>query len=315
MNRHLFPHSNNIGFAACILGLLLTLFAAGGAEARVRVVTTTEDIAAIAREVGGNFIEAESITRGMQDAHFIEAKPSYMLKVNRADLLIHQGLDLEIGWLPLLVTGARNPQVREGQPGSLDLSSAIVPIEVPTGEVGRHMGDVHPGGNPHYPLDPANGPLMAEAIAKRLGELDPENRAAYDANRQRFASRIAQKIAEWESRLAAFPDPVVVTYHTTWSYFLRRFGIESIGSVEPLPGVPPSPAHLGHLAETMKRRNVKIILQANYFEKRHSELLARQTGAQVLSLPVSVGGAPGAEDYFSLFDLLVDRLAKALSQP
>lgn len=315
MSNNNFQQPVKIAFLICAIAWLLILSAADGALARIRVVTTTEDLAAIAREVGGGLIQVESITRGVQDTHFIEAKPSFMLKVNRADLLIHQGLGLEIGWLPLLVTGGRNPQVLEGQPGNLDLSRAIVPIEVPTGEVGRHMGDVHPEGNPHYPLDPENGPLMAGAIAQRLAELDPKHQSAYQENQRRFANRIAAKLPEWKKRLAAVGPRVVVTYHPTWNYFLKRFSIENAGTLEPLPGVPPSPAHLGRLAETMKQRNVKVILQANYFETRNAELLAKKTGARVLSMPVSVGGAPGVENYFSLFDMLVERLAEALRQP
>lgn len=297
-----------VGLAG-LMGLSQSALAAGEP---LKVVATTEDIAALAREVGGGLIQVEPLIRGTQDAHYIEAKPSLMLKVNRADLLIHQGLDLEVGWLPLLISGGRNPAVREGQPGNLDLSRFIVPIEVPAGEVDRSMGDVHPGGNPHYTLDPENGPILARAIAERLGQLVPGQRKAFETNQRLFASRLADKLAGWQGRLGGRKDAVVATYHLTFSYFLKRFGIRSIGTIEPVPGVPPGPAHLGRLADAMKREKVKVILQANYFETETSDLVARQTGAKVLSLPVSVGGAPGAGDYFSLFDLLVDRLAGAL---
>jgi len=291
--------------------LFLTLILPQISHAEIRIVTTTEDIASITTEIGRDKVEVSAITRGYQDTHYIEAKPSYMVKANRADLLIYQGLELEVGWLPLLIRGARNPQIMPGGKGLLNLSSAIVPLEVPVGEVDRSRGDIHPLGNPHYHLDPENGLMMASAIAEKLKELDPENAAGYTDNWNRFRQKLESKIIEWQSRLDAIPDKRVVTYHTTWSYFLHRFGIQSVGTLEDKPGVPPSPRHLADLANKMNREKIKIILAANYHETRFSELLASKTGARILSMPVSTGGVDEVTDYIGLFDYLVERMAAA----
>ncbi|MFQ5451209.1 MAG: metal ABC transporter substrate-binding protein [Nitrospinaceae bacterium] len=285
------------------------------AAAKLRVVTTTQDIAALVKEVGGDLVKVESIARGYQDAHYIEARPSYMLKVNRADLLIYQGLELEIGWLPLLIQGGRNLKVLPGRPGNLDLSSSILPLEIPRGEVDRSMGDIHPLGNPHYHLDPENGVFMAQAIADRLEDLDAENAGTYRDRLGHFIERLTKKIEGWKKRLEKFRSPKVVTYHKTWSYFLKRFGITRVGTIEPIPGVPPTPRHLTTLAKLMKNQHTRVILQANYFETKFSGMLAQKTGAVVLSLPVSVGGAAEAADYISLFDTLVTSLENGLSNP
>lgn len=271
----------------------------------LNVVTTTEDLAAITREIGGELITVESITRGNQDAHYVEAKPSYMLIVNRADLLIYQGLDLEENWLPLLIRGARNPDILPGKPGLLNVSSAITPIDVPVGEIDRSMGDIHPLGNPHYHLDPVNGLLLANLISERLSLINPENAERYQKNRNQFHQRLEEAIKSWSSRLKPYSNRKVVTYHSTWNYFLRRFGLISIATVETRPGVPPSAKHLASLGETMLRENIQLILQANYFDTHFSELLAQKAKGKVISLPTSVGGSPEATDYFRLFDTLV----------
>ncbi|NIQ00542.1 MAG: zinc ABC transporter solute-binding protein, partial [Nitrospinaceae bacterium] len=234
--------------------------------------------------------------------------------LNRADLLIYQGLELEIGWLPLLLEGARNPKIMPGQLGHLDLSRGVLPREVPEGSVDRAQGDIHPLGNPHYPLDPKNGVLMAIAIMERLEIMDSENLNAYRKNLQDFLLRLQKKIPEWHSRMKPFQGEPVVTYHQTWAYFLKEFNIKRAGTIERNPGIPPSPKHLTFLAQTMNREKVKVILQANYFESEFSDLLAEKTGARVLKLPVSVGGVPGVENYIDLFDHLVSKLEEAFAQ-
>ena len=279
--------------------------------AKLNIVTTTEDLAAIAKEVAGDLAEVQSIAKGSQDPHFIQAKPSYMVKLNRADLLVYQGLELESGWLPALIDGARNPKIRPNAPGHLNLAWVIKPMEVHQGEVDRSKGDVHPQGNPHYPLDPKNGFLMAMAIADMLGKLDAANEMTYQGNMFRFTSGLRKKIVEWNSRLSKIPNKKVVTYHQTWSYFLHQFGIERVGVVEIIPGVPPTPKHLLALTKTMKKENVKVIMQANFYEPKFSQLLAEKSGAKVLNLPAAVGGSPEAKDYLSLFEILVTQLEKA----
>jgi len=295
-------------FICIFLSILITV---SPGFAKLNIVTTTEDIAAIAKEVAGNLAEVQSIAKGSQDPHFIQAKPSTMVKLNRADLLIYQGLELEAGWLPGLIAGARNPKILPNAPGHLDLSSVIKPMEVHHGEVDRSKGDVHPLGNPHYPLDPKNGFLMAMTIADMLGKLDPANDSTYQGNMFRFTSQLRKKIGEWAGRLKKIPNKKVVTYHQTWSYFLQQFGIERVGVVEIVPGVSPSPKHLLALAKTMKKQRVRVILQANFYEPKFSQLLAEKSGAKVLNLPAAVGGSPEAKDYITLFEVLVTQLEKA----
>ncbi|MBI4383246.1 MAG: zinc ABC transporter substrate-binding protein [Nitrospinae bacterium] len=277
------------------------------------MATTTEDIASLVKEVGGDHVSVTSIAKGYQDAHYVEAKPSYMLKINRADLLIYIGMELEIGYLPLLIEGGRNPNIRLGQPGLLDLSSSIAPIEVPVGEVDRSMGDVHPYGNPHYPLDPANGPLMAGLIAGRLSLLDPDHAPEYKTNLENFRKRVDAKLKEWSARMERFKGTRIVTYHLLWSYFMKRFGLEYAGVVENKAGIPPSPKHLLELADTMKRQKIKLILTNNYTDPSFSNLLAEKTGATVLVLPGYVDGVPEVRDYIGLFDYLIDKIERALS--
>lgn len=297
-----------------IFSLLIALaFQTSIAHAELNIVTTTEDIASLVKEIGKEHVSVSSITRGYQDAHFVQAKPSYMVKSNKADLLVYMGLELEIGWLGLIIDGSRNPNIKLGQPGHLNLSSAITPIEVPTGEIDRSMGDIHPEGNPHYHLDPSNGLLMANSIANRLAILDPPNATAYKANLADFRHRLETKINEWDSRMKKFKGAKVVTYHSTWSYFLKHFGLEYAGTVELKPGVPPTPKHLAQLVDVMQRLNTKVIINENYTDANFSNLVGQKTGSKVLVLPVSVGGVPEVTDYIGLFDYLVTQMEKALS--
>lgn len=278
------------------------------AMAKLNVVTTTEDIASIVKEVGGDLVTVKTIAKGYQDPHAIQAKPSYILKVNRADLLAYQGLDLEVGWLPMLIQAARNKIVLPGQLGHLDVSQAISPMEVPVGELDRSMGDVHPHGNPHYHLNPENGLLMADIIAKRLARLDPANADAYKTNLGNFSKRLVEKITQWKTRMLKFQNLKVITYHSTWNYLLNFLAIESVGTIENRPGIPPSGKHISELVNVMKQTNTGVILQANFFEQEFSDLLARKTQGEAVVLPVSVGGVKEARDYIALFDVLINKL-------
>lgn len=286
----------------------------GMATATLNVVTTTEDIAAIVKEVGGDRVTVKSIAKGYQDPHAIEAKPSYMLKINRADLLAYQGLDLEVGWLPMLIQGGRNKKVLSGQLGHLNVSQVITPLDVPVGEPDRSLGDVHPQGNPHYHLNPENGLLMAEVIADRLARLDPVNSGVYKINLENFSKRLEDKIIAWKARMAKFKNSQVITYHATWNYLLDFFSIESAGTVENRPGIPPSGRHLAELAAMMKQTNTKIILQAGFFDREYSDLLASKTRGEVVILPAYVGGEKEVRDYIALFDTLVGQLEKVLEK-
>ncbi len=296
--------------ALLCLGICLMLGSV--ARADLRVVTTTTDLADLARAVGGEHVEVESICKGEQDPHYVQARPSYMVKLSRADLLISVGLDLEVAWLPSLVRGARNPAINPGKPGHLEASRAIKPIEVVGGAVDRSKGDIHPRGNPHYWLDPHNGKAIARLIAGRMKQLDPEHGAAYEANLQRFLAQLDAAIARWQKRMAPLRGKRVVSYHATFNYFIQRFGLQQSGYVESKPGIPPAPAHLAQLIVQMRKERVGTILHEAYHDRGASNLVAKRSGAAVLELPTSVGGARGASSYIGLIDHLVARTARAL---
>jgi len=294
--------------------LIFAALALSGEEAiaELKIVATTQDLASIVREIGGDHVSVTSIARGYQDAHYLLAKPSYMVKMNRADLLVYQGLQLEIGWLPLLIRGARNPKIRIGQPGHLNVSSAIDPIEIRGIKIDRSLGDIHPLGNPHYQLDPENGILMANLIADRLTELDSENDSYFKNNLDHFVNKLEIKIKEWRKRLEKLRHKKIVTYHLTWSYFFNQFEIDYGGVIELRPGIQPTPKELAKLADKMKRQKTKLIIQANYYVTGFADILSQKTGAKLLVLPASVGGVPDAKDYIGLFEYLVSKFEKVI---
>jgi zinc/manganese transport system substrate-binding protein len=294
----------NIFFIIFVLGLVSPSMT----WAKLNIVTTTEDIASIVKEVGGDLVKVKTIIKGYQDPHYIQAKPSFMLQVNRADLLIYQGLELEIGWLPILIQGGRNKKVLPGRLGLLDLSQSITPLNIPMRGVDRSVGDIHPLGNPHYHLDPQNGFLMANYISRRLTQLDPSNADAFKANLENFSKRLENKIKAWKARMEKFLNFKVITYHATWNYLLDFLYLESVGTIENRPGIPPTGKHLSELAAAMKQTHTRVILQSNFFENEFSELLASKTNGEVLVLPASVGGSKDAQSYIALFDVLINKL-------
>ena len=297
------------------LALALTFLAANAfaAHGKLNVITTTADLASITREVGGDRVEVTSIARGYQDPHFVEPKPSFLLLLKSADLLEVVGLDLEIGWLPPLIDQSRNDRIRLGAPGYLDLSRGVEILDRPQGAVNRSMGDVHPLGNPHYWLDPANAVRIAIQIEKKLEELQPADAATFAANLNAFKKRMNDADKRWRAALAPFKGAKVVTYHNSWPNFMRRYGLNVVGYVEPKPGVPPSPSHTFQLINMMKQQGVKVILMEPYFDHKTPQSIADRTGAKLVVLYPSVGGAKsGTDDYFSLFDTNVAALVKAL---
>lgn len=305
-----------MSFFARLIGsaLLVVALAAPRAEAALNVVTSTEDLASIASEIGGDRISVFAIAKGYQDPHFVEAKPSFILKLHSADLLIVVGRELEIGWLPPLITQSRNAKVQPGAAGYLDASLTAKILDVPTGPVTRAMGDVHPQGNPHYWLDPENGRRIAKAIQGKLAELSP-NDAAYFAQRYAdFDKRLTEATARWQAAMAPYKGAKVVTYHRSWPNFEAAFGLTVVGYVEPKPGIPPSPAHTLELEQLMKAQGVKLILVEPYFDTKTPDAIARDTGATVLVLPPSVGGVKQAGNYFQLFDYDVAQLVAAFQK-
>ena len=288
------------------------LLPAGGSAAPLRVVTTTEDLASLVSEVGGDRADVTSIARGYQDPHFVEAKPSFILKLNRAELLVVVGRELEIGWLPPLIQQSRNAKIQPGGAGNLDASQGARILDVPTTTVTRAMGDVHPQGNPHYWLDPGNGRRIAQGIQRKLSELRPADAAPFASRYADFDQRLAAAEKRWDAAMARFKGTKVVTYHRSWSNLVDRFGLDVIGFVEPRPGVPPSPAHTFALIQEMKRSGVKVLLVEPYFDLKTPNSIARETGAKVVVLPPSTGGVPQATSYIALFDHIVALLAAAL---
>jgi zinc/manganese transport system substrate-binding protein len=285
------------------------------AAAPLRVVTSTEDLAAIVREIGGDRVTVESVAKGYQDPHFVEAKPSFILKLNKADLLIVVGRELEVAWLPPLITQSRNAKIQLGSPGYLDASQNVKILDIPTGQITRAMGDVHPQGNPHYWLDPANGRLIAKNIQSRLSQLAPADAPYFAQRAAEFDKKLSEAEKRWKAALAPIKGTKIVTYHRSWSNFADAFGLDVVGYVEPKPGIPPSPSHTLNLIQEMKRQNIKIILVEPYFDLKTPNSISRETGAKVLVMPPSVGGVKGTEDYFSLFDYDVKLLTDAIRAP
>ncbi len=281
------------------------------AAGKLNVVTSTTDLAALAEEVGGDRVTVTSIARGYQDPHFVEAKPSFLLLLKRADLLISVGLQLEIGWLPPLVTQCGNPKIQPAAAGYFDASQFALILEIPTTQVTRAMGDVHPLGNPHYWLDPQNGMRIAQGIAQKFSEMSPGDAAYFTERLKSFQQRIAEAEKRWDAEMKPYRGRKVVTYHRSWPNFAERFGLDVVGYVEPRPGIPPSPGHTLELIQQMKRDNVKVILVEPYFDLKTPNSVARETGAQVLVMTPSVGGEKEITDYFKLFDYDIGLLVKA----
>jgi ABC-type Zn uptake system ZnuABC Zn-binding protein ZnuA len=281
------------------------VLAANVAAAKVKVVSSTTDLAAIATAVGGDAVEVSSIGRGTSDPHFVEVLPSYMVRVKKAQVYLRVGMDLD-RWAQPIIDGSRNSKLVV-----VDCSKGIPPLEVLTGKVDASMGDIHGRGNPHYWLDPDNGMVIASNIAEAFTRADPANADSYRTGLERFQARVAEKKAEWRGTAASLSGMEIITFHNSWPYFCKSFGIVVAGFVEPLPGIEPTPSHTASVIETVKERRIRIIGVEPYFSKRTPESIARATGAKVVDLPPSVGGAEGADDYFSLFDVIITRLIEA----
>ncbi len=279
----------------------------------ISVITTTEDLAAITREVAGDRASVESLARGYQDPHFVEPKPSFVLKLNKANLLVLVGREMEIGWLPPLIQQSRNARIQPGADGYLDSSLAARILEIPTGQITRAMGDVHPQGNPHFWLDPANGRRIAQAVQQKLTQLRPADAAYFAARFADFDRRLAEAEKRWDATMAPLQGLKIVTYHNSWPNFVDRFKLNVVGYVEPKPGIPPSPTHTLELIREMKRLQVKVILVEPYFDLKTPNAIARDTGAKVLVMAPSVGGVKEITDYIKLFDYDVTMLANAVA--
>jgi ABC-type Zn uptake system ZnuABC Zn-binding protein ZnuA len=284
------------------------------ADSKLQVMTTTTDLASIAQEIGGDKISVESIARGYQDPHFVDPKPSFLLKLSKAQLLIVVGLELEIGWLPPLITQSSNSRIQVGAPGYLDASRFARILELPTGQVTRAEGDVHPLGNPHYWLDPDNGLRIAKGIQNKLSEMRPSDANYFAERYEAFEKRLKESDEKWQVQMKPYAGRKVVSYHRSWPNFAEHFHLNVVGYVEPRPGIPPSPKHTVELIGLMKREGVKIIMVEPYFDLKTPNSIARDTGGKVVVLMPSVGGEKEITDYFKLFDYDIAKLKQAFEE-
>src|SRR6476646_9008627 len=300
-----------------IVGFALAMLAVGflsptlAQAKKLNVVTSTTDMAALTQEVGGDKVNVDSIAKGYQDPHFVEAKPSFLLKLRQADLLISVGLQLEIGWLPPLITQRGNPRIQVGAGGYLDASQFAQILEIPQGTVTRAEGDVHPLGNPHYWLDPDNGRRIAKGIAGKLGDLDPGDASYFQQRFQDCDKRLSAAEQKWDGEMKPYRGRKVVTYHRSFPNFAQHFGLDVIGYVEPRTGIPPTPSHTLELIQLMKRENAKVVLVEPYFDLKTPQSIGHATGAQVIVYLPSVGGEKQVTNYFELFDYDINLLTKA----
>ena len=292
------------------VGLLLAF----GAQAKLNVVVTTPDLASIAKEVGGDKVEITTLAKPTEDPHFVDAKPSFIVKLNKADALIEGGAELEVGWLPPLLAGARNAKLASGQPGRILCNEGVRMLEVPTA-LTRAEGDIHAAGNPHFVVNPENARIIALHLVEAFSKLDSSSAAAFQANGKKFTDALDGKLAEWTAKLAPFKGAKVVSYHKSWPYFAERFGLEMDLFLEPKPGIPPSPSHLAGVIAKMKEQHASVIIVDPYLNRKTAETVARNTGATVVDVAQFPGGVKGTEaGYIALMDYLVNSLAKALGE-
>jgi zinc/manganese transport system substrate-binding protein len=297
-----------------VLLFALSILAASPSSAAVKVVTSLQDFASIADAIGGNRVETFAIAKGYQDPHFVDPKPSFVLKLNRADLLVAAGLELEIGYLPPLIDQSRNEKIHPGNRGYLDASAGCDILNRPGGVVTRAMGDVHPFGNPHYWTDPNNGRVIARSIARKLSELDPAGSSVYQQNLATFEAKLTAKDKEWMAKMASYANVKVVTFHDSWPNFAKHFQLDVRGHIEPKPGIPPSPSHTLEIINLIIAEKIPVIIVEPYFDLKTPNYIGSKTGAKVLRFYPSVGGTPQIKDYFALFDTNIDTLVDALKQ-
>jgi zinc/manganese transport system substrate-binding protein len=337
----------------CVLMLSVWLAVASVLPAKagdkLRIVTTTTDLAAIARAVGGEKVEVSSIATGREDPHFIAAKPSYMMAARKADLWIRVGLELEIGYEELILDGSRNPKIRIATRGHLDASEGILRLEVPTQKIDRSMGDIHPLGNPHYWIDPLNGRIVAKNIGNRLAHLAPEHADYFKGRTKAFQQQLDQRmfgselvakvgggklwaallkdrldelldkpgappLGGWLAAMRPHAGKKVVTYHRSWSYFAQRFGLVVADELEPKPGIPPSPGHVADVVKRIRAEGIKVLLMEPFYSRKAPELVASETGIRVVTCANSVGGQPEATDYLTSLDNIVGRASAGFSE-
>lgn len=303
-------HNSLLTFATVAVAAFTGLGAA--AVAKPKVVATTPDLAAIAREIAGDAADVTALAKPTEDAHFVDAKPSFVVTLNRADVLIEGGAELELGWLPPLLENSRNAKIAAGAPGHVVASDGIKMLEVPT-TFDRSKGDIHSKGNPHFLTDPLNAKIVAAHIADHLARVNPSSAALYQANLAKFDAKIDAKLKEWKQQLAPYAGAKIVTYHKDFPYMAERFGLQVVETLEPKPGIAPSPAHLAQVIQTMKAANAHVIIVQPFQNQKTAETVARQTDGKVLLIPQQPGALPQSATYFDMIDHMVTTLANALA--
>ena len=296
---------------ALAVALVVVASMAGGAERKLRVVTTIPDLTALAQAVGGDLADVETLTRGTQNAHEAEVRPTMMLKLRRADVLVENGLELD-AWADVAVNGANNPNIVRGSAGRIDISRGLPILEVPTVRVDRSMGDVHPLGNPHYSLDPGFAPTITQNILEGFSRLAADGRPTFERNRQAFLDQLNEAMTRWTKTLEPFRGAKVVVYHPQWIYFLSRFGLVQAATLEDRPGIPASPGHLVRVIQQMKAERIKVIIVEPWNDRKLAERVAQEAGAKAIVLASMVGGVKGADSYIGAIDYNVNELSRAL---
>jgi ABC-type Zn uptake system ZnuABC Zn-binding protein ZnuA len=293
--------------------LTVGITVAAPAYADLNVATSLTDLASVAQFVGGNHVKAKSLSQGFADPHFVPAKPSLMKAIQHADVYISSGLELDGGWLPLVLPGSRNPKIQPGAKGFVDGSQGVQVLEKPTGTVSRAAGDIHPLGNPHYYLDPKALEVVAGHLATVFSQLDPANATEYAANARQFSQRMEASLQKWEAQLAPYKGTAIVPYHLNFIYFADRFGLKLFGTVEPKPGIPPNPRYIAELADNMKKSGVRVVVYQPYYNADAAKQVASRAGGVAVEIPTEAGGVPGTDDVFSKFDFIVSSLTRALA--
>ena len=294
-----------------LLAATIAVPLAGPLREKLSVVATTPDLAALAREIGGDAVEVKALAKPTEDPHFVDAKPSHVVTLNRADVLIDGGAELELGWLPSLLESARNARIAAGAPGRISASFGVTMLEVPT-TFDRAKGDVHAMGNPHFIVDPVRVKIVIAQITDHLSQLDPKSAPLFATNRKKFEATLDAKLVEWQAKLAPYKGAKIVTYHKDFVYLAERFGLNIVEELEPKPGIAPSPAHLAKVIGTMKANGVRVILVQPYQSRKTAETVARQAGAVVLELGQQPGAVPNTDTYVALMDSIINTLAQAL---
>jgi ABC-type Zn uptake system ZnuABC Zn-binding protein ZnuA len=278
---------------------------------KINVVTTLSDLKSITELIGGDKVDVTSIATGYQNPHFVDPKPSYIIKLSKADLFVTIGLDLETGWSPQLLSSSRNTNIQKGSNGYVDASVGVNLLQVPSA-INRGEGDIHIYGNPHYWLDPVNGKQIAKNICDALEKISPENKAFFEANLKAFDTKIDLKLKEWMMKMAPYRGTKLIAYHNEWVYFEQRFGLKIVDFMEPKPGIPPTPTQLVKIISEVKSNAIKVIISSPYFTTSSSDVVSKQTGAKTIILGTSVGAFDGINNYFDLFDYNINKLIAGL---